>query len=1405
MSGPDVRRGSNRFYLLTLMQMVPSLPRMRSGAFPALPAMALCLFAMLALRAPARAAEFTINGTIRLNTIAPAISPTGDNHIRFSGKGYETPGSLSLVNNGSNSLVFERDAPSDAVLLIDDILLHLQGQKGTVIFRGLALKFRNGGALFDSNQSGNHNLRFDSCTVLGDTATLGKVFSWGGDGSSELSIRNSQFAYTGSISLTGASSIKVENSMFVATGPITLSSLPVSGPGTVSLMNNLFSGAGVLSATVKSRLEMGFNTANQTQFLLDGNFSANCDIRNNYFAHPPTRNALPQGGSQRYATFFKGGSFIDSGTTVSENVRDSAWDGFEYSPPGGTTVFSDPSNTAVRTPKGPGTIWDWKIPGDVSHGAWSGTNPLPDFNLYPPAASVTLPLRGGQAEFQLLPSSFPRRIVPVFGIAAYASSLPDSIRSWFPKDTTLVLTGDPATVLALRLPAQADSGTPLLFARTDAGYKPLEWNASGDGAIKNSLPEAREFIPVLGGQNVSRGTGIIVRGPPPVNPLLRLPAVTRAGIMVFKDPQGAPSEKRIRRIRSDAQDIAFNFTTNAEGFDTFRFEIPKANLSVPYLPDSLFFWLGGNTFVGAKDSLAMYWGQTALHDTNNTVMLVERLSLAPGPDTLKLGKATVIAWTTAGHQVLIDSSYRPARTDFPDMGAFGAAYAFSWPGRVSRDSFSVVLPRTDPLQNAYALIGSKAEPLKPSAVTANSLRISFGIGDNDKVVFIARRFMIPAGTATDLALGDDSVKGLLSATPGDFRLEPSYKPVGLDTTRLHPLAARRIIMDSLSPRGNYLLLLKAPAPSHRDSLHAFVLKDTGWKTATVLDSGGRYAVQVDSAVQAVVLAEGLKKEDLTPVQPVAPAAIQVEGDVLTIKPNLTASEKAMYDSYRIDLVSLDADGKARTETGAYADVDAATSLALAGNRLYAYRVVYRSPVIRFSPDSAWIPLEGKQPAAESLQASIPERAALHQHLIGFPFEATLSVNVQAGFEGGMAKKQSLLGLKPDGTWEPKSTDGKTKLNRGEGYLFAADKRFNLKVGPSAYRGLRPDTLPLPDSGWHLLSNPYPIRLPVRAIQFDSSYSLPQRLKRTQPSGTLKAASYNWEGLEMKDVLSPFEGFLIYSFRPTRIVFNPMAAIAAAPKATASLNGTGGGSDQETGRGTGGASQIRLTLATPWGTQTAVLYRTGPYLPTPYMPPWSEAGEVPSFRVGGGRGWAFRKFDRLDSLVAEIEITAPEKGIYSLAVASQDEDTGPIRLLDWQTGAILDEAGMGSLALAKGASRFTLLRGKAVDPGTDAFTRMLPSDFVLAQNYPNPFLGSTRIRIGIPAGAGRVLASRIRVLAMDGRIVADRPLGALAVGSHLLTLGSDAWRPGIYIYELGIRTDRGAIRLQKKMAYGAVAR
>ena len=164
------------------MRFASSLPDMRSLAHRALRSIAPCLLAVLALRSPAFSVPYPINGNLRLNDIANALSASKENRIQFSGKGYENPGSLTLLNNGSDSIVFERGSPSDSALVIDGILLHLQGQKGTVIFRGLALRFKAGGSLFDSNQSGNQNLRFESCTVLGDSASQRKVFAWGGDG-----------------------------------------------------------------------------------------------------------------------------------------------------------------------------------------------------------------------------------------------------------------------------------------------------------------------------------------------------------------------------------------------------------------------------------------------------------------------------------------------------------------------------------------------------------------------------------------------------------------------------------------------------------------------------------------------------------------------------------------------------------------------------------------------------------------------------------------------------------------------------------------------------------------------------------------------------------------------------------------------------------------------------------------------------------------------------------------------------------------------------------------------------------------------------------------------------------------------------------------------------------------------
>jgi hypothetical protein len=91
---------------------------------------------------PADASNFLIDGSTRLNTIS--VPNTGAHHIRFTGAGYQNPGSLTLSNNGSDSLIFERATATDSAVNVSGVLLHLQGQSGTVVFRGLALKLNTG-------------------------------------------------------------------------------------------------------------------------------------------------------------------------------------------------------------------------------------------------------------------------------------------------------------------------------------------------------------------------------------------------------------------------------------------------------------------------------------------------------------------------------------------------------------------------------------------------------------------------------------------------------------------------------------------------------------------------------------------------------------------------------------------------------------------------------------------------------------------------------------------------------------------------------------------------------------------------------------------------------------------------------------------------------------------------------------------------------------------------------------------------------------------------------------------------------------------------------------------------------------------------------------------------------------
>ncbi len=195
------------------------------------------------------AAVFTIDGTTRLDNIT--VPNTGTTHIRFAGLGYQNPGSLTLSGNGSDTLYFERASQADSAVQVSGVLAHLDNQAGIVIFRNLAIKLNGSGILFDTSKINNHNLTFDSCTVLGDGQNSRKVFAWGGDGASSISIANSMFSATGSLSLTGASSISIANSMFSATG-----SLSLTGASSISIANSMFSATGSLSLTGASSISI---------------------------------------------------------------------------------------------------------------------------------------------------------------------------------------------------------------------------------------------------------------------------------------------------------------------------------------------------------------------------------------------------------------------------------------------------------------------------------------------------------------------------------------------------------------------------------------------------------------------------------------------------------------------------------------------------------------------------------------------------------------------------------------------------------------------------------------------------------------------------------------------------------------------------------------------------------------------------------------------------------------------------------------------------------------------------------------------------------------------------------------------------------------------------------------------
>jgi hypothetical protein len=1346
-----------------------------------------------------------------LDALSSSLPATGTQYVRFTGEGYRNPGTLALTNNTCDSLVFERLSPSDtAALHIQWILLRMQGQRGVVVLRGLALKLDGTGVLFDPGMSGNHELILDGCTLQGESAGPAKVLAWSGTG--KVSLVNCMFTDMGATAISSAIHISIVNSMFVSTGPIALTE--TSPGGGINLFNNLFNFPGVLTVIMGGRMEMWYNTINRTQMDLDGTTTASFSIHNNYFAHPPARNNMPQVGTSRYPVVIKPGSYRPENSIAVENVRYTAWDGFEN--PNSGLLFK-PDNVAIPPALDSGVAWDWRLPGNASHGAWKGDHPLPAFNLFPQDTSVDLPIAGGRAI--VAPSTFPR----VLGFSLkttpfpYSAYLPDSVRPWFRNDTLLVVNGN-AAVVSLILPDR-DDGIPLLFARADSGYLAGPAGPRGSALYRNVLAEAREFLPALSGQNTFRGKDIISTNPLLPGLSMVFSSVIRAGMTVFGPSQLLPVDRKWRKPQYQGREIAFTASTTAEGEGTVRFGIPNAGTTV-FKKDSLFFWRGGDLFLPAKDSAGAYWGAVPDPLGRFEAMLVERMTFGPGTDSLILPQARIFSQSAAGHQLSVDSSSRVTAQDDPSMGAFGAALKFSWPGRLPGDSLSVQFPFSDSLQRVWMMRGGTIIRLPLLPGDPRWLRVSIGIEDSNRLFFVARQFRVPGGRVVNLAHGPDSVLGLFSPRPGDLGLDPRFSPSDLDTTRLTILAARSILMDSLVPQSPYTLSLEAKAPQRKDLVLALVSVNGTWEATAFTESRGRYAITVPPSAIAVLMVEFPTFTDWTPAQPAAPAVMAFRGDSVDFKPGLTSAERAALPRFRADLLSLGPTGNIRMESSRHVSVESTLCVGLAPDRLYAYRVVYLSPLNRLSPDQHWTPLSGKQPSLEAIEARLPTRQAKFRHLIGFPFDgATMGANVMAGMDGGAGEIFALDTL-ASGKWAGLVPARETRLQRGKGYLLAAGRPFRPMAQGAAFSGLKPDTLRFDRPGWHLISNPLPFPFPRTALGIpdSSALSFPRALRRLDTAAGSRAI-YDWP---VPDTLQPFEGYLLFAFKPTYLAFNPydaaardgMGAVFGEPIPPIAAAKTVAKTAAKTPAPgfpppAPASDALRMTLSGPGGSQSAVFYRSGPFLQTPYMRPISDAGTALEFRAGDGKGWAFRKVAQTDSLRIPLEIVAPEAGTYALGLSGGDPDADASgrsgALLDLGTGKVYQAAEMDALPLAAGPHSFILLHGKAVSPGIASFTGSLPAEFSLDQNAPNPFRGNTRIRFRVPGGLSGPLRGRFRVTSLDGRVIESRELGALTVGEHALVAGDAGWPSGVYVYEVGLESETGTQVMRKKMVCGSAAR
>ena len=513
------------------------------------------------------------------------------------------------------------------------------------------------------------------------------------------------------------------------------------------------------------------------------------------------------------------GLYVASGSLAQGNARFAAWSGFDNQ---NAVAFTEASNVSLPPFGDTTALWDFRRTGDNVRGYPNPSGAFPAYTLFPGDTLWSKQLSDKESVvLSLAPAQIPRAISLAYGTAAYPSYT-DSTRTHWLRDTTLVISG-PASVKALQIQGGVSYGLPLLFTQSGGNFVPGPLGPEGSMSFVNNVPSAKVFIPAFAGQNTPKGTQVAVKGLSPDTALLYT-LVSRTGRTAVSAPTLSPENKRWRIIQKSGRSFGLRDTTTAEGSGTVHFGLSKTGADAAWEKDSLTWWLGGTAFATPRDSAGKWWGSTPDASSFQAV-LVERLAIGKGVDTLPLAQGRITTRSALGHQLRIDSLYLPTQAEFPDMGHFSKGISFTWPGRSTGDTFSLTLFKSNTRQKAYVRDGATATLVSPVQEDSATVTLSFEVGDTGKVVFLAA---VESGLAVIQKDASPSVK-----------LQPDFLRVG--NLRLpwgeNAVAGRltfygvdgQLVRDVAVPRGRSEFAL---TPSERVPLFGWwtvALKDSGWR------------------------------------------------------------------------------------------------------------------------------------------------------------------------------------------------------------------------------------------------------------------------------------------------------------------------------------------------------------------------------------------------------------------------------------------------------------------------------------------------------------------------------------------------------------------------------------------------